>query len=259
MSFSVPNLFKSLVQVEIERMFPSQNLGRPRLLSFDEAYDSMLKVVRTGMQWRHLECKSVSYITVFKTMHKWINADVFGTAYKRIVKLHSRTRRPKYYCVDSSFVKNIYGRDCKGRNPTDRGRMATKMSVMVDDKGVMISSLFTPANFSDMKLFESTLANGLVSFQYGTELYADKGYDSKDNRAICTKYGFRDRIFKRKSTCVRRTHAKRGVVERFFSWLDKFRRLIVRYEQNVCVYEAMTLLACGTILSNQISSRRKKD
>ena len=30
--------------------------------------------------------------------------------------------KPSYYCVDPTFVKNLYGTEVLGRNPTDRGR-----------------------------------------------------------------------------------------------------------------------------------------
>jgi len=38
--------------------------------------------------------------------------------------------------IDSSHVKGIYGRDCTGRNPTDRGRNATQVSAIVASDGV---------------------------------------------------------------------------------------------------------------------------
>ena len=40
-------------------------------------------------------------------------------------------------------------------NPTNRGRLATKLSVVVDDLGVPYSLLCTPANQSDMRLQSS--------------------------------------------------------------------------------------------------------
>ena len=43
-----------------------------------------------------------------------------------------------------------------------------------------------------------------------------KGYDSAANRHACAAYGYRDRIFRRRMSNGRRTHAKRGVVEPFF-------------------------------------------
>ena len=241
-------MFQNLLRIQVEAHFPKNTRGRPALLSFDDAYDDILKVVRTGMQWRQLQPKHVSFITVFKTMHKWNKADVFRVAYQNLLRLYSRRRRPRYYAVDSSFVKNIYGSDCVGRNPTDRGRKASKMPCIVDDLGVPFGVLFTPANQSDLKLFDSTLNSTLTPLDLGKELYADKGYDSKANRAVCARHGLRDRIFRRRTKNGRRTHARRGIIERFFSWVDKYRRLLVRYEKYISVYTSMTFLACGMML-----------
>ena len=37
-------------------------------------------------------------------------------------------------------------------------------------------------------------------------------------------------------------------MERYFSWQDKCRRLLVRYEQQVATYVALTILAAGVRL-----------
>ena len=130
-------MFKNILRIAVQETFPPQKRGRPALLKFDDAYEDILRVERTGMQWRHLRTTNgVAHITVFKTMHRWIDAGLFYIAYERLLRLYRRRRRPRYYCVDSSFVKNVYGVDCVGRNPTDRGRLATKLSVAVDDEGV---------------------------------------------------------------------------------------------------------------------------
>ena len=183
-------------------------------------------------------------------MHKWANADLFEIAYKRLLQLYARRRRPRHYAIDSTFVKNMYGRDVVGRNPTDRGRKATKFSVVVDDVGVPHAFLFTGANVSDMILFEKTIDTSLVPLHPGTPMYADKGYDSRRNKEACTnKFGLADRLFRRRTTNTRRTHAKRGVVERFFAWQDKQRRLLVRYEQRIHVYASMVYIFAGALLS----------
>ena len=246
-------MFKNVLRIQVEKYFPRNVRGRPSLLTFDDAYDDILKVVRTGMQWRHLTPKHVSFITVFKTMHKWVAADLFRAAYQTLLRLYSRKRRPRYYCVDSSFAKNIYGSDCVGRNPTDRGRKATKMSAIVDDLGVPYGALFSPGNHSDFKLFEPTLDSVLIPLERGKEMYGDKGYDSRTNRDACAQHGLRDRLFRRRTKNGRRTHARRGVVERFFSWIDKYRRLLVRYERYVSVYSSMCFLTFGMVLQNRIA------
>ena len=159
------DLFRTIVKNTVAQTFPVQTRGRPVKITFDLAYDSIVRIVKTGMQWRELHCENISYITVFKTLHKWSDANIFQTAYTRLLRLYNRRRRPKYYCIDSTFVKNQYGRDVVGRNPTDRGRKATKYSVLVDDRGMPHSFLFTPANESDMKLLDRTLGAALRPLQ----------------------------------------------------------------------------------------------
>ena len=247
-------MFKNILRIQVDKHFPKNVRGRPSILTFDDAYDDIVKVVRTGMQWRHLTPKHVSFITVFKTMHKWVNANLFQVAYQTLLRLYSRKRRPRYYCIDSSFVKNVYGSDCIGRNPTDRGRKATKMSAIVDDLGVPYGALFTPANQSDFKLFEPTLDCVLTPLDRGVEMYGDKGYDSRTNRVACADHRLKDRIFRRMTKNGRRTHARRAVVEHFFSWIDKYRRLILRYERCISVYSSMCFLAFGIILQIRIPS-----
>ena len=47
-------MFKNLFRIAVQQAFPLQKRGRPALLSFDEAYDDILRVVRAGMQRRYL-------------------------------------------------------------------------------------------------------------------------------------------------------------------------------------------------------------
>ena len=92
-------LYKSVLRVHVARHIPPSAKGRPPLLSFDDAYDDILRVLRTGMQWRQLKPKLVSFITVFKTMHRRIAADLFRTAYRSMLRLYARRRRPRHCCI----------------------------------------------------------------------------------------------------------------------------------------------------------------
>jgi len=243
-------LFKNILRNTVSETFPKQSRGRPAKITFDIAYDGIRKVVRTGMPWRCLTSESVSFVTIFKTLHRWSEEHVFERAYKRLLRLYKRT--PRHYAIDSTYVKNQYGRDVVGRNPTDRGRKATKFSVVVDDQGMPFSFLFTGANESDMRLFDRTLGCALQTLVPETPMYADKGYDSRANRHCAESYGLRDRLFKRRSSNTRRTHARRGVVERFFAWHDKQRRLVQRYEQKIHIYASMTFLFAGGLLEKRV-------
>ena len=68
-------MFKNILRLVVQEALPPRTRGRPTLLGFDDAYDDIVRVLRTGMQWRHLRpTAGVASITVFKTMHKWIDA-----------------------------------------------------------------------------------------------------------------------------------------------------------------------------------------
>ena len=61
--------------------------------------------------------------------------------YKRVRPFDTRRRsrhRARTVVVDTSFVKNVHGRDVLGRNPTDRGRNATKVSMLTDARGKVL-------------------------------------------------------------------------------------------------------------------------
>ena len=66
-------LYRELVRIEVTRQFPEQRRGRPRRLTFEDAYDGMLRVLRTGMQWRQLETSRVSHITASRNPLSAIN------------------------------------------------------------------------------------------------------------------------------------------------------------------------------------------
>jgi transposase len=45
----------------------------------------------------------------------------------------------------------------------------------------------------------------------------------------------------------------RWVVERTLAWLNRFRRLTIRYERRADIHEAFVTLGCALICLNQIS------
>jgi putative transposase len=186
-----------------------------------------------------------SYQTIHRYFMVWTQKNIFREAYSIAYKLQNRpTRRNlRFQCIDASFVKNIYGRDCVGRNPTDRGRKATKLSAIVDQDGLPLSLVFFPANVHDVHTVESTLNNRIVETYSSQPLYADKGYDSRKVRSTIRQYGNLDRVGKRGTIVHRVVNRRRNIVERFFSWLDKNRRLILRYDTLITSYESWTWLA----------------
>ena len=109
------------------------------------------------------------------------------------------------------------------------------------------SLVFFPANRHDTQTVESTLTRRIKK-EKDLPLYADKGYDSYAVRQSMQHHGYIDRVGVRGKIVHRVVNRRRNIVERFFSWLDKSRRLIVRYDFYVTSYAAWTWLACLKII-----------
>ena len=227
--------------------------GRPHY-DYGIILHRIVAVLESGMAWRHLKMlPGPSFGTVHRHFLKWARAGVFQSAYRSLLKLYSRkSRRGEYHCIDTTFVKSFYGRDGVGRNPTDRGRKATKVSAIVNDEGVPLSIAFFAANVSDYSTVQDTLHRLISRPVMHVPLYADKGYDSARVRGALRDAGYLDRVGKRRTRIHRVVNARRGVVERFFSWLDKNRRLVVRYDSTITAYEAWTWLGCCKIVARRI-------
>jgi putative transposase len=79
----------------------------------------------------------------------------------------------------------------------------------------------------------------------------DKGYDDDITRDVVVQSGFIAHIKSRGQEAndkhANGAKARRWVVERTHSWMNRFRRLLVRWEKKSCTYLAMLHFALGII------------
>jgi len=150
-----------------------------------------------------------------------------------------------------------------GPNPTDRGKEGVKRSVLTEAHGVPVSVTIDGANRHDMKLVKATLEGIVVERSTRDEnaeqgMCMDKGYDFDEVRELVKVFGFTAHIRSRgeeveayRAEAGKR--ARRWVVERTHSWLNRFRRILIRWEKKAANYLAMLHLACAIITYQQIA------
>ena len=161
----------------------------------------------------------------------------------------------EWQSIDGAISKAPLGEKGTGPNPTERGKSGTKRSLLTEGHGVPIGLAVEGANRHDMKLTGPTLEAMVVERPEPTEeapqhLCPDKGSDYPQVRALVAAWGYTAHIRtggeeaqeKRKMPGYR---ARRWVVERTHSWLNRFRRLLIRWEKKV--YLAMLHFACAWI------------
>jgi putative transposase len=144
-----------------------------------------------------------------------------------------------------------------GANPTDRGKSGTKRSLLTEGHGVPIGLVVDGANRHDMKLMEATLASVVIERpeptpEHPQNLCLDKGYDYPAVRELVDSYGYTAHIRTRGEEKTAKKEipgyrARRWVVERTHSWMNRFRRLLIRWEKKVENYIAMLHFACAWI------------
>jgi len=138
-----------------------------------------------------------------------------------------------------------------GPSPVDRGKAGSKHHIIVDQQGVPLAALVSPANTHDSKVFEQTIdAIKPIAGKAGGQrrrpgkLHADKGYDFPRCRHACVVRGICPRIARRGIESKQRLGRYRWVVERTFAWLHAFRRLRIRYERRDDIHLAFLILGC---------------
>jgi IS5 family transposase len=128
---------------------------------------------------------------------------------------------------------------------------------MVDREGIPLAVEHSAANVHDSKMLEEMVdairpihgARGRPGRprKRPKKLHADKGYDFPRCRQALRKRGIKARIARRGVDSSERLGRHRWVVERTLSWLNRYRRLKVRYERRGDIHQALLDLGCALI------------
>jgi putative transposase len=113
------------------------------------------------------------------------------------------------------------------------------------------------ANRHDMKLVKQTVNSLVVKRPRPTQkrpqgLCLDKGYDYEEVRETLREFGFTAHIRARgeEAQAIKRHvsfKARRWVVERTHSWMNRFRRVLIRWDKSADNYLAFLHFACALI------------
>lgn len=85
--------------------------------------------------------------------------------------------------------------------------------------------------------------------------HGDKAYDHRRCRSGRRRRGIAPRIARRGIESSQRLGRHRWVVERTFAWINRFRRLAIRYERRLDIHHAFTALGCSLICFNALQGR----
>jgi len=225
---------------------------------------AILYVLRTGLQWNALPREIGAATTVYDRFRAWERDGVFERLwaaglgeFDELVGIEW-----EWQAMDGVMTKAPFGGAATGANPTDRGKRGTKRSTLCEGHGLPLAIVVAGANVPDMKLAAPTLAALVVerprpSAERPQHLCLDAGYDSDLPRFAAEQRNYRLHIRPRGADRANAgspdplKRPRRWVVERLHSWLNRSRRILVRWEQLERTYAAFLHLACALLCFQQ--------
>jgi len=144
-----------------------------------------------------------------------------------------------------------------GPNPTDRAKRGVKRSLLTEADGIPIGVAIAGANCHDSKMVEATLQSIPVARPRPTRarpqgMCLDKAYESAEVRALVKEFAYTAHMCSRGQEAQAIKHqvgfkARRWVVERTHSWMNRFRRVLIRWEKKPENYFALVHFVCAII------------
>jgi transposase len=129
--------------------------------------------------------------------------------------------------------------------------------LLTEAKGVPIGLAIDGANRHDSKMVAATIQSIPVERPEPTEqetqgMPLDKAYDSGEVRDLVKEFGYTAHIRARGEEAQAIKHetgfkARRWVVERTHSWMNRFRRILIRWEKKPENYVGLLHLVCAII------------
>ena len=141
-----------------------------------------------------------------------------------------------------------------GPNPTDRGKLGSKIHLICDRNGLPLSVGISGANLHDSQALQP-LVRGIppIRSRRGprrrrpAKLHGDKGYDCDYLRRWLRERGITHRIARKGIESSQRLGQQRWVVEQTMAWLAGCRRLHRRYERKADHFLAFVAIATTLI------------
>ena len=247
---------------------------RPRA-SDRHCFDGMLVRLATGCSWEDAERLTghkVSDTTMRLRRDEWIAAGVFRVLEEEALAAYDKIIGFDFsdVSVDGSLAKSPCGGEGTGKNPTERGKLGWKWSILTDRGGIPVAWSIDAANRHDSILLPPTLETAgtrglLVEIE---TLWLDKGYDSKATRELIATHGIADAVIakqRRSGDPAPPPNPKkppkmglRWPVERTNSWLSNFGQLRRNTDRRSFHRLAQLSLAIACLLTAKLIDWRNR-
>jgi len=233
--------------------------GRPRA-NDRRTIEGILYILITGSRWQDLPRQYGTPTTVWRRLKRWSEEGVWERIWRAALSTLDQQGQLDWSMafLDGSFAPAKKGGEKVGLTKKGKG---TKWMLVIDGNGLPLGFHLDSARLAEVRLAERTLDTISVARrrsrprQRPEKLVADRGYDSSAFRAALRRRGIEMCIppkrrpanwrAKRGRPVVARKddYRQRYKVERSFAWLGNFRRLLIRWDRHIVVYQGFFVCA----------------
>jgi len=233
---------------------PAKPTGRPRVWPMREIVNAIFYVLRGGIAWRLMPSDFPPWSTVYRWFAAWRDTAVFERINHALVMADrercGREASPSAAIIDSQSVKTT---EAGGPRGYDAGKKVNgrKRHALVDTDGRALLIEPHPASIQDRDGGGPLLDASRRFFPFIERAFADAGYDHE--RVTAATMIVVEIVRKLPDQVGFAVLPRRWVVERFFAWLGRNRRLAKDFEATIASARAFLYAACAMLLVRRIA------
>lgn len=234
--------------------------GRPPI-KFIRSLNGIFYLLKTGIPWKGLPRCFGSSSAVHRAFQRLSSRGFFEKLWHKELQEYNQLHGLKLevQAGDCAHIKSPLGQEKTGKSPVDRKKLGTKRSIIVEQNGIPLGCALGAGNRHDSILFEDSIRSipSFINQPFYKEMHLDSAYDTKNIGVMLFNFYYVPKISKNKRNSKLpiihpKSEKKRWVVESTHSWMNRFRRLLIRFEKLANNYLALMQFSFSIIIFNKI-------